>query len=330
MENIAFIDLEFHKKTKSSDFFQDILSVYFKINVFYENERKKYLNKNFDKYIFWQVIPDFLDLIKLKNKQIIFIPMYDGVVLHKIAWERYKCFNIKIVCFCKKVYEFFTDIWFECFYIQYYLPPLNFKIDYSKKRIFFRYRWNISRENVKKIIWNQNVEITIKNKPDPWYKSLNLSKEDIKKYDISFQDEFFDTKEEYFGYLSKHSIFIAPRRQEWIWMSFLESMSLWQCIIAYNDATMNEYIHNNKNWILTKFDEEINLDNYVDIWKEAKRMYEIWLEQRNKDLEKCIGFINDNSSRNLKKLSILDFMIDFMIKFRRKLLKIFRLVKGSN
>lgn len=329
MKNIAFIDLEFHKKTKSSIFFQEILKKHFNVSLFYENERKKYLNSNLDKYIFRQVIPDFLDLIKLKNKQIIFIPMYDWLALSKIAWERYKCFNIKIVCFCKKVYEFFTDMWFECFYIQYYLPPLNYKIDYSKKRIFFRYRWNISRENVKKIIWNQNVEITIKNKPDPGYKPLNLSKEDIEKYNITFQDEFFDTKEEYFKYLSKHSIFIAPRRQEWIWMTFLESMSLWQCIIAYDDATMNEYIHNNKNWILTKFDEEINLDNYVDIWKEAKRMYEFWLEQRNKDLEKCVSFISDNSSRKLKKLSILDFMIDFMIKFRRKLLKIFRLIKCS-
>jgi hypothetical protein len=77
MKNIAFIDLEFHKKTKSSIFFQEILKKHFNVSLFYENERKKYLNSNLDKYIFRQVIPDFLDLIKLKNKQIIFIPMYD-------------------------------------------------------------------------------------------------------------------------------------------------------------------------------------------------------------------------------------------------------------
>ena len=110
MDDIAFIDLKFHKKTKSSIFFQDILKKHLKVSLFYEDERRNYINGNFDKYIFWQVIPDFLDLIKLKNKQIIFIPMYDGLALNKIAWERYKCFNIKIVCFCKKVYDFFTDM----------------------------------------------------------------------------------------------------------------------------------------------------------------------------------------------------------------------------
>ena len=77
MDDTAFIDLEFHKKTKSSIFFQEILKRHFNLSLFYENERKEYLNRNYDKYIFRQVIPDFLDLIKLKDKQIIIIPMYD-------------------------------------------------------------------------------------------------------------------------------------------------------------------------------------------------------------------------------------------------------------
>ncbi len=328
MKNIAFIDLKFHKKTKSSIFFQDILGEHFNVNLFYEDERKKYIKESFAKYIFWQVIPDFLDLIKLKNKQIVFIPMYDGLALNKIVRERYKCFNIKIVCFCKKVYDFFAGMWFDCFYIQYYFPSLTYNVDYSKKKIFFWYRWNITWENVKTIIWDQKVEITIKNNPDPWYKALNISEDDIKKYQITFQNKFFDTKEDYFEMFSQHSIFIAPRRQEWIWMSFLESMSMWQCVVAYDDATMNEYIIDKKNWILTKFNEEINLDKYADIWRNTKKHYKIWLDKWSEDLESCIKFINsDYNARKLKKLSILDFIIDFMIKFRRQLLKIFRFVK---
>ena len=43
MEKIAFIDLQFHKKTKSSDFFQDILKKEFDVDVFYENEIKKFI-----------------------------------------------------------------------------------------------------------------------------------------------------------------------------------------------------------------------------------------------------------------------------------------------
>lgn len=323
MDKIAFIDLWFHKKTKSSIFFQDILKKYFDISVFYEdsvfylNETKKYINWNYDKYVFWQVIPNFLDLIKIKDKEIILIPMYDGLPLYKISWERYKCFKIKIICFCRKVYDFFNDMWFECFYLQYYLPPLKYDVDYSNKKIFFWYRWNITWENVKTIIWNQNVSITIKNNPDPWHNVLKLSEDDIKKYNVVFLNKFFDTKEEYFEHMAKHSIFIAPRKQEWIWMSFLEGMSMWQCIIAYNDATMDEYIVDNENGILTKFDWEIILDKYAEMWKNAKLKYESWFTEWNNKIESCIIFINSSYNKICKKITLYDYIIDILVRTMR-------------
>ena len=110
MEKIAFIDLQFHKKTKSSDFFQDILKKEFDVDVFYENEIKKCIKSNYEKYIYRQVAPDFIDLLKIKDKQIIFIPMYDTTPVNKLAWERFKCFKFKIICFCKKMYDFFNEM----------------------------------------------------------------------------------------------------------------------------------------------------------------------------------------------------------------------------
>lgn len=329
MKKIAFIDLEFHKKTKSSIFFQDILKKTYDIDFFNENEVSKCLKNNYEKYIYWQVIPDFLDLIKIKDKQIIFIPMYDWLALNKIARERYKCFNIRIICFCKKVYNFFSRMWFDCFYIQYFLPPLEYNIDYSNKNIFFRYRWDITRKNVKTIIWNQNVTITIKDNPDPWYKSLKIPENDIIKYNVSFQNEFFKRKEDYLNILSKHSIFIAPRKQEWIWMSFLESMNLWQCVIAYNDSTMNEYIINNKNWILTEFNKEINLDNYSEIWRNTKLGYNIWFNKWDTDILKCMDFIKEEFHVKQKKITFLDYIVDLLIKIRRRCLKIKKEIKRN-
>ena len=70
MKNIAFIDLKFHEKTKSSIFFQEILKKHFNVSVFYEDERKKYVNRIFDKYIFRQVIPDFFDFYNRFSKKI--------------------------------------------------------------------------------------------------------------------------------------------------------------------------------------------------------------------------------------------------------------------
>ena len=324
MEKIAFIDIEFHKKTKSSVFFQKILSEYFDVDIFYENEKSRYINNNYKTLIFWQWIPDFLDLIKIRDKKIILIPMYDAMPLNRIAWNRYKKFNIKVVCFCKKVYDFFKENWFDCFYIQYYLQPLDYEVDYSEKKIFFRYRWNIKRDNVKKIIWNQNVSITIKNNPDPEYKALVIPDDEIKKYNISFQNQFFKDKEQYLKLLSNHSIFIAPRKQEWIWMSFLESMSLWQCIIAYDDATMNEYIIDNENWILTKFDKEINLEDYRKIGECAKLRYKTWLLKRNNDIRLCINFIKSEYSKPCNKITTMDYIVNAMIKLRRVWLRLKR------
>ena len=291
MWKLAFIDLEFHKKTKSSDFFKDILKEKYDVDVFYEEFPKW----DYDVYLYWQAKPSYFDLIKLKNKTIIFCPMYDDTPLIKFFWKRFVNLDMKIICFSRKLYDFFKSMGFDCLYTQYYLPPLNYNVDYSKKKCFFWYRWNITWENVKTIFWNHEVEITIKNKPDPGYKPLKLSKEDIRKYKVTFQNEFFNTKEEYFKHLAKHSIFIAPRVKEWIWMSFLESMSIWQCVIAYDESTMNEYIKNGENGILTNFKEEINISFFQKIWRNCKRAYKNnynWQEFSDKILQYLCQYSN--------------------------------------
>lgn len=325
MEKIAFIDLKFHKKTWSSVFYQTILSKYFDVDVFYEDEKEKYMNGNYNTLMFVQVIPDFLDLIKIRNKNIILVPVYDAMPLNRIAWERYRKIGVKIICFCRKEYDFFKTNWFDCIYLQYYLPTLNFNVDYSRKKIFFRYRWNIKRDDVKRIIWNQKVSVTIKNHPDPGYKLLDLSEDEIKRYDITFENQFFEKKEDYFKILWKHSIFIAPRKQEGIWMSFLESMSMWQCVIAYNDATMNEYIVNNRNGILTKFDKEVNLCDYKSLWEQAKDDYAVWLDKRNTKYSKLfVDYVMRDKNIWEERISIYDYLIDFLIKVRRKVLKVLK------
>ena len=322
MEKIAFIDFKFHKKTWSSIFYQTILSKYFDVDVFYENEKEKYMNDNYKILMFCQVIPDFLDLIKIRDRKIILVPVYDSMTLSKLSRDRYKKIGVKVICFCKKEYDFFKSNWFDCIYLQYFLPSLNYKVDYSKKRIFFWYRWNITWENIKRIVWNQKVEITIKNHPDPGYEPLKIPEAEIKKYNITFQNQFFEKKEDYFKILSEHSIFIAPRKQEWIGMSFLESMSMWQCVVAYNDATMNEYIINGKNGILTKFDKEIDLWDYESLWKQAKVNYDIWLNKRNNNyLKLFVDYVMSDRKIKSKKISMYDYLIDFLLKVRRKILK---------
>jgi hypothetical protein len=313
-KKIAVIWMSFHKKTKSFDFLKNLLSTTWDIELFYDSSLegwstdKSYLKRKneFEYMIFLQVLPGFFDILKIKDKNIVFVPMYDSMWINKYAWLFYKPFNIKIICFCKKIYDLLTPEWFDCFNIQYYLEPLKYNVDYSSKNIFFWYRWNIFWEDIKIMIWSQAISwVTIKNNP--------------KKYNISFLEKFFDTHEEYYWYLAKHNIFIAPRKMEWIWMSFLDAMSIWQCVVWYNEATMNEYLIDWINWYLTDFKHEVNLDKYREVWERSKDMYigsfNHWVETKIDILK----YISWNYSR-VEKVSLKHYLVYGLIILRRKIL----------
>ena len=323
---MAVIDMGFHKKTKSFDFVKNILSDTFEMDYFYDDSLEwgaidtSYINKDYEFHLYLQVLPSFFDLYKIRNKKIIFVPMYDWVVLNPLAWQHYKWFNIKIICFSKKLYSFLKKEWFDCLYVQYFLPPLEYTIDYQLKNIFFWYRWGISFDELKCFLWTQKIDqLTIKNIPDPWCQKLVISDADIKKYNIKFLDTFFDTHKEQYDFLAKHNIFISPRKKEWIGMTFLESMSLGQCVVAYDDGTMNEYLSDWVNWILTRFDKQIDLDHFMDIGLRAKQQYVVdykaWIENK-KTIVPYIDWVYSS----VTKIRLSHGFCYMLIAFRRYLL----------
>ncbi len=327
MNKIAFIDLAFHKKTKSSDFFKELLLDY-EIDFYYDTSLewgysdKSYLKNQYNIYLYWQVVPSFKDLLKIKDKSIFLVPMYDWIILNKYFWEQYKWFNIKILCFSKKIYDFFSSEWFDCMYIQYFLKPLNYNLDYSQKILYYRDRWRLEWEEIKTIIWNQKIDLfTIKTAIDPWHSALNIPEKDIKKYNINYINKFFDTHEEHYENLSKHNIFIAPRKKEGIWMSFLDSMSLWQCIIVYDDSTMNEYIEHWYNWLITDFKSEIDLNNFEKIWKKCKEEYIKEYEKWGNNKRKIIDFM-EWKYKSVSRIKIKYYIIYLLIIMRRFILRL--------
>ena len=64
----------------------------------------------------------------------------------------------------------------------------------------------------------------------------------------------FLPREEYMRKLASCGIVVAPRRKEGIGMAFLEAMAMGKCVVAHNDATMNEYIVDGESGILVDFD----------------------------------------------------------------------------
>ena len=72
--------------------------------------------------------------------------------------------------------------------------------------------------------------------------------------DVKGADGFL-SRDAYLERMSNCGIVIAPRRKEGIGMAFLEAMAMGKCVVAHNDATMNEYIKDGENGILFNIDD---------------------------------------------------------------------------
>ena len=317
---IAFVWMWLHKKTKSADFFLDLLySAYDKKNIhtFYDDSftwwgKDTWYLKNKDDYdifIFRQILPSPKKLYILKGKKIIYIPMYDNFHPYTRFLYYLKVFNVRFISFSSLIHNFAKKkLWVDSLHVQYYLPLLPYKINYENKNIFWRYRGNITRHEVKTVIGKQKIDkLTIRSVPDPLYKKLHISQDDMIHYNIHIVDTFSETHQEHYALMAQHNIFIAPRRKEGIWMSFLEALNIWMCVIWYNAATMNEYITHQVDWLLTNFKEELNLDEYNTIWIAAQNRYVTNIKQREENKENIVIFLNKNVI--IKKPCIMSIII---------------------
>ena len=52
-------------------------------------------------YFFFQTLIPFGDLLKLKEKNLMWAPMYDNLPLNWQYWKKVEYLNIKLLCFSK-------------------------------------------------------------------------------------------------------------------------------------------------------------------------------------------------------------------------------------
>lgn len=158
----AFIDHSFHKKTSSNAFIKELLSETFDLTYYYDESwiggKKVNIdtlkNSNYEYIFYWQVIHDVRELKKLKNKKIIWFPMWDEVVgMSTTGWLLFRTIPIKIVCFSKTLYDKLKNLEFNCRYFQYFMNPETLQIisDFNTKRVYFWIRteeltWDIIKK----------------------------------------------------------------------------------------------------------------------------------------------------------------------------------------
>lgn len=236
--NILFVDHSCHLKTKSTLFFIDILKREHTVSVhYYDKCYKCQIPKEAidiaDLIIFLEFLPGRFH-IAIEGKPCLFIPMYDNEWGSKWQWKRIAKCGMSVLSFCDAV----TRHAIECgvtniITVHYALDPdlYSGQANGDPRRAIFWDRGNFDIDKIKSLFAQGAVD------------------------DIYFQHDFLP-KDEHEAMLSQFGTYIAPRAKEGIGMAFLEQLARGKCVIANNDATMNEYIKDGENGILRDFNSK--------------------------------------------------------------------------
>ena len=322
-KKLAFVDHNYHKKTRSGDFLREILSGYFIIDDYWwslgeETKLIKYL-KNYENIFFFQTLIPLYDLLKLKGRNLMWAPMYDNLSFDWKYWKKIKYTNIKLLCFSKKIKLHADKLGCPNIGLKYFFRPKEIKFKNHQKalNIFFWYRKNLKLDDwICLFDLNKINKIIYFDSPDPGTKSETIDKIILKKYKIELIKSPFLPKNKYIEYVKNCDVFISPRKQEGIGISFLEAISMGKYIVANNDSTMNEYITDKKIGFLIKENEELidhddiinNLNYRIQF---SKNGYLQWIKQKNE----IINFFLKNLKKKKRNLFIeILFFLD-VIKF---------------
>lgn len=229
---LLFIDHECHKRTRSAEFFLAVVRKAFDVIEHYYSQYYRVgalkVAKDCDVAVIWE-FPISRWRFFFPGKRNVFVPMYDNEWASYWQWKRIAWSGMGVISFCDKVTEHarrcgVTNI----LDVRYFPDPDSLpKEKGDPKRVFLWERGEITRSVAEKLF-----------PPSDGY-----------VFDVKRADEFLE-RDAYLARIAKCGIVIAPRRKEGIGMAFLEAMAMGKCVVANDDATMNEYIENGENGIL--------------------------------------------------------------------------------
>ena len=253
----AFIDHQYHKKTKSSQFFINLLSEKMEISEYYfssfsEKELQELIDTDFDIYIAYQY--DFIAPFLLANgKRVLVVPMYDGTgECHIVHWLISK--NALFLDFSENLYRTHSKLGLNAVF-QHYFPITDTKVstvNYESLKYFF---WERQPSSGLSVHWlaqkldNLQIKPThvhLHLSPDPGeYSSIHPdSAKALFPYAKVTTSTWFSSKKEFEECLTTFNVYIAPRTVEGIGFSFLDAMGKGLFIMGLDYPTLNEYISN--------------------------------------------------------------------------------------
>lgn len=280
---LLFIDHECHKKTRSAEFFIAVVRKAFDVvehyySHYYRTGAKK-VAKDCDVAVIWE-FPISRWRFFFHGKRNVFVPMYDNEWASYWQWKRIAWSGMGVISFCDKVTKHATRCGVKNILdVRYFPDPAGLpQARGDPMRVFLWERGEIDRSVAERLF-----------PPSEGY-----------VLDIKRADESLD-RDAYLERVSKCGIVIAPRRKEGIGMAFLEAMAMGKCVVANDDATMNEYIKDGETGILFSAGAEKAFDKSVvakvrkNLPKASARFRAKWLN----DAETINPFLANQASCRL-------------------------------
>lgn len=265
--NILFVDHECHRKTHSADFILDLLREVGEVRSLYYPETYRFKVPQRDRdwadvVVIWEFLLSRYSL-GCPGKPCVFVPMYDNEWGSRWQWRRIAWSGMGVLSFCANLSNHARKCGVRNILdVRYFPDPGDFpQTPGNPRRVFLWERGEIDR-NIAEVLFPPSDGYVL----------------DVKK-----RNEFLD-RGEYLERISKCGAVVAPRRKEGIGMACLEAMAMGKCVVANNDATMNEYITHGRNGLLFSCNapHRISLDDIVhvssNIGKDAMRMRRAWEE----------------------------------------------------
>lgn len=303
---ILFLDHVFHKKTKSSKFFMDIIKENFDwvdveyVDTDYPSDIKALrCQRIHDLVIIWQL--DYLaPLFLAAGYRTVVVPMYDGSA--NMPYEHWIGMNrASFINFSRTLHERVIASGCRSIAVKYFLPPVKEEqlptFENLRGILWMRRPQDgLTPKFVQSMLDGQLLSLHVHNAPDDEKpRALKDPEYGASAFQITESRWSQDTNP-YLAVLPKCNVFITPRMSEGIGMAMLEAFSRGLLVIAHDDAVHNEYVSNWVNGILFNRDSDsfcVPLDMARDMafsgWCGAVSGYQEWLETRRQIVE----FIRD-------------------------------------
>ena len=244
--HILFVDHVYHKATRSSAFFVELLRRSFEVEVFnYDRCYRVSLPPEkvawADAIVYWEFLPSRFRIAE-PGKRCVFVPMYDNEWGSRWQWRRIAESGMAVLSFCGRISEHARRCGVKNLLdVRFALPPSPAP---GNPRVAVLWdRGQVGLEQVGRLFDPADLDkLMVVRRPELGQPPAPIPEAFREAYHVELHEGGYLPDEEYRTLLSEPGVYVAPRFAEGIGMSFLEALAAGKIVVAHKDATMDEAV----------------------------------------------------------------------------------------